>query len=178
MAAAGCVSQETLALEVAQEDRITDAYVKEAMDLEHYKLEMDRLKAQRQELENSNLEIDRLARHETDSRKSLSHLESFCRQVATGLESMEFDEKQQLLRLLVDRITVENGGVKIEAVIPAGPGDDKLRSRCGEPVEPYERDAVQESTHALRHAQDERTKGQSSDNQRALGLLLFCHVLP
>jgi len=37
----------------AQEDRVTEAYVSEAMDLDRYKEEMDKLKSHRQELDKS-----------------------------------------------------------------------------------------------------------------------------
>ena len=120
----------------AREDRITDAYVNEAMDLERYKAEMDRLRAQRQELESMGQEIELRALQEDTSRKSLEQLEAFCCQVALGLEHMTFEERQQLLRLIVERITVENGRVKVETVIPTGQGDGQLRNLSGEPVEP------------------------------------------
>ena len=127
----------------AQEDRVTDAYVNEAMDLERYKAEMDRLKARRQELERMGQEIERRARQEDASRKALEQLEAFCCQVAQGLEYMTFEERQQLLRLIVERITVENGWVKVETVIPTGQGDGQLRNLRGEPVEPCERGHTQ-----------------------------------
>jgi site-specific DNA recombinase len=119
----------------AQEDRVTEAYVNEAMDLERYKAEMDRLRARRQELERTGQEIERRARQEDASRKALEQLEAFCCQVAQGLEHMTFEERQQLLRLIVERIIVENGRVKVETVIPTE-SDGKLRNVHSEPVEP------------------------------------------
>ena len=106
----------------AQEDKVTDAYVNEAMDLERYKAEMDRLKARRQELERMGQEIERPARKDNTSREALEQLESFCWQVAQGLEYITFEERQQLLRLIVERITVENDRVKVETVFPTGQG--------------------------------------------------------
>ena len=106
------------------------------MDLERYKAEMDRLKAWCQELERMGQEIERRARQEDTSRKALEQLEAFCCQVAQGLEYMTFEERQQLLRLIVERITVENDRVKVETVIPTGQGDGQLRNLRGEPVEP------------------------------------------
>ena len=48
---------------------------------------------------------------------------------------MTFEERRQLLHPVVERIIVENGRVRIDTIIPV-PSDDKLRTRCGEPVEP------------------------------------------
>ena len=60
-----------------------------------------------------------------DTQKALAHLERFCHQVSKGLTSLTFDERQQLLRLVIERITVENGVARIDTVIP--PDQDNLR---------------------------------------------------
>ena len=103
---------------MAQEDRITDAYINEVMELDRYKAEMDRLRARRQELECVARGIAHTELEELDRRAALEHLERFCLQVSKGLETMSFEECQHLLRLLVERITVEDGHVRIETVIP------------------------------------------------------------
>lgn len=120
----------------AQEDRVTDAYVNEAMDLERYKAEMDRLRQRRKELERAAQEIDQRERQELDSRRALEHLEAFCQRVARGLDNLTFQERQRLLQLLVERITVEDGHVRVEAAIPAPREEDvQLRTHHPEPVE-------------------------------------------
>jgi len=68
-----------------------------------------------------------------DTQKALAHLERFCHQVSKGLTSLTFDERQQLLRLVIERITVENGVARIDTVIP--PDQDNLRNRYPELVE-------------------------------------------
>ena len=62
--------------------------------------------------------------------------ERFCNQVAKGLEAMTFEERQQLLRLVVERITVEDGRVRVETIITTGQDDVKLCKHRGELVEP------------------------------------------
>ena len=119
----------------AQEDRITDAYVNEAMELDRYKAEMAKLRVRRHELEGAAKEIDRKECQEADSRTALVHLERFCRRVSEGLDAMTFEERQQLLRLVVERITVEDGRVRIETIIPTADDDVQLRARHPEPVE-------------------------------------------
>ena len=60
----------------------------------------------------------------------------FCHRISEGLDNMSFEERQELLRLVVDRVTVEDGTARIDTIIP-GPNDgDKFRTRRGEPVEP------------------------------------------
>ncbi len=118
-----------------QEDRVTDAYVAEAMDLARYKREMERLSTQRQGLEQQILQIQHQAREEANNREALTQLDAFCSRVAQGLDSMTFGERQQFLRLVVEGVTVAEGRIKVEAVIPST-SDGKLRNVRGELVEP------------------------------------------
>lgn len=120
----------------AREDRVTDAYVNEAMELERYKAEMDRLRGERAELERIAEDIKRREHQVRTSRGALEQLESFCLQVTQGLDALTFEERQQLLRLVVERITVEDGRVRVETIIPAGRDDVKLRNLRRELVEP------------------------------------------
>ena len=120
----------------AQEDRITDAYVNEAMDLERSKQEMGRLKLRRDELERARQDANQRERQERSNAAVLEHLERFCQEVARGLENMAFEERQQLLRLVVEQVTVSDDVVTVETVIPSGDHSAHLRTPRGELVEP------------------------------------------
>ena len=45
-------------------------------------------------------------------------LEKFCETVAVGVDSLTFGERQELLRLVVERILLEGDRGRVEAVIP------------------------------------------------------------
>ena len=112
---------------------MTEAYVSEALNLGQYKEEMDKLKSHRQELDRPQREVDQCQRQKQDTQKALARLEQFCHQVSKGLTSLTFDERQQLLRLVTERITVENGVARIDPVI--SPDQYNLRNRYPEAVE-------------------------------------------
>ena len=119
----------------AQEDRVTEAYINEAMGLERYKDEMVKLRARREQLERAAEDMERSKQREQDSKRALENLRGFCDRVAKGLGSLTFGEKQKLLRLVVERITITDGKVKIETIIPTGEDPVQLRTRHPEPVE-------------------------------------------
>jgi len=119
----------------AQEDRITDAYINEVMELDRYRLEMEKLRQRRNELEAVAKNIELRQRQQQDSQMTLEHLERFCSRVSIGLDTMTFEERQHLLRLVVERITVDEGRVRIETIIPTGSDDVQLRTRHPELVE-------------------------------------------
>ena len=103
------------------------------MNLDRYKENMDKLTSHRQELDRPQREVDQCQRQKQDTQKALARLEQFCHQVPKGLTSLTFDERQQLLRLVTERITVENGVARTDTVIP--PGQDNFRNCYPEPLE-------------------------------------------
>ena len=118
-----------------QEDRVTDAYINEVMELGRYSVEMDKLRDRRSQLERMVEAIDRREKEQTDRLAALERLDRFCREVSNGLDAMTFEERQQLLRLVVESITVEDERVRIETVIPVSGDDVRLRAHRPEPVE-------------------------------------------
>ena len=117
-----------------QEDRVTEAYVNEAMEFNRYKIEMDKLRERRNGLEELENQLGQRARQEQDAKAGLRYLEQFCDRVSEGLEILSFEDRQKLLRLVVERITVEDNRVRIETIIPPEQ-DVLLRTRRPEPVE-------------------------------------------
>ncbi len=119
----------------SQEDRVTDAYVNEAMDLVRYKAEMEKLRARKLEMGRSVKETERRKRTEEESRRAIENPDRFCQTVGQGLDNLTFEDRQQLLRLVVERITVDKGRVVIESGIPTGDDGVQLRARCPEALE-------------------------------------------
>lgn len=117
-----------------QEDRVTDAYVAEAMDLVRYKSEMERLSAQRQVLEQQIGQVQHQAQQEANHSQALTQLDEFCSRVGQGLDYMTYEERQQFLRLVVESVTVAEGRITVKAVIPST-SDGKLRNVRVELVE-------------------------------------------
>jgi len=74
----------------AQEDRVTDAYINEAMDLERYKAEMEKLRQRQTGLGEQSRQLVQRQQQEQDSQQALEHLERFCHQVAKGLDALTF----------------------------------------------------------------------------------------
>jgi len=56
---------------------------------------------------------------EESRQTALEHLERFCGEVATGLSNLTFEERQQLLRPVVERVIVKDDSVRIETLIPS-----------------------------------------------------------
>ena len=76
--------------------------------------------------------------------RSTTEFDSFLAEIAVGLEALTFEERQKVLRLLVEKITYEDGKTRVEIVIPPAPVESegataKLHNRLPEPVEGWRR---------------------------------------
>ena len=105
------------------------------MALARYTSEMATLSQRREQQEKVIQDLEGKKHQERDSRQVLVHLKSFCQEVTGGLDTMTFEDRQQLLRLVIDQVTVENGVAHIDTRIPAASTKDQLRLRDPEPVE-------------------------------------------
>ena len=57
----------------------------------------------------------------------VSSVEAFCRRVQAGLADASFEQKRQLVELLIDRVIVANGDVEIRYVLPTSPSSESIR---------------------------------------------------
>ncbi len=95
-----------------------DAYKNEAIDLPRIKEEMGKLRARREALDRERRGMEQLRQQQAQGTHALERLEAFCQRVSQGLERLTFEEKQKLLRLLVDHIQVDGDHVRVEGIIP------------------------------------------------------------
>jgi site-specific DNA recombinase len=101
-----------------QIERLTEAYLATVLSLEEYgrrRQEIERqiegLRAQQQQL------AVQMARQQ-DLAVIAAQIESFCERVQQGLAQATFEQKRQLVELLLDRVVVTNEEVEIRYVIP------------------------------------------------------------
>ncbi len=110
-----------------QRERLTDAYVGGVLPLAEYQ-------RRRQDLEQHLGALDQQEGQlatQADRRAELAGLAAgigdFCRRVQAGLADATFEQKRQLVELLIDRVVVTDGEVEIRYVIPTGPRGEQGR---------------------------------------------------
>lgn len=68
---------------------------------------------------------------QVDRQKELAGIQGsvaeFCQRVQAGLGHATFEQKRQLVELLIDRVLVTNGEVEIRYVIPTTPSSEHVR---------------------------------------------------
>jgi site-specific DNA recombinase len=111
----------------AQMERLTEAYLAGIFQMEEYR-------RRRQELEQRLIALDqqhRLVEAQIHQQMEISGmceaLTAFCQRVQTGLAEATFEQKRQLVELLIDRVIVTMDEVEIRYVIPTSPRSEHIR---------------------------------------------------
>lgn len=102
-----------------EESRILEAYRLEILSQEQLRQELEKIQAKRTLLESRKRELEE-AVPRIPAAVLRQSLRTYCKAVSTKMETMDFDDKQKLLRMLVRRVDFESERVKITAVIPVG----------------------------------------------------------
>ncbi|MGH2469645.1 MAG: recombinase family protein, partial [Chloroflexota bacterium] len=108
-----------------EQQRLLDAYQVELLTLDQLEKRMLPLRARAEALEQ---EIERLETEQGEARSTRNfrdNVQALCATVSAGLSNLSFYERQEFMRLMVERVEVENWNVQIVFRIPL-PGDDSL----------------------------------------------------
>lgn len=111
-----------------QDQRLLDAYQSEVIELDELSSRRQALEQQRQILENRVTELEQLAQRQARQEALASDVAEFCENISSVLQSPKPEEKQQVLRLVVDHILVGKEQLTIKHVVPLA-GDRRLHTQ-------------------------------------------------
>jgi DNA invertase Pin-like site-specific DNA recombinase len=101
-----------------QIERLTEAYLGQVVGLEEYGRRRRELEERLARLAEQQRELEASLAHRRDLASSIEHITEFCQRVQAGLAQATFEQKRQLLHLLIDSIVVRDEEVEIRYVIP------------------------------------------------------------
>ena len=110
-----------------QVDRLTQAYLAEIIPLAEYQRRRQALEEKIQALETQITQLEAHVDRQAKVAGLVSSIEAFCQRVQAGLHSATFQQRRQLIELLIDRVVVTDGEVEIRYVIPTHPGSEYMR---------------------------------------------------
>ena len=116
--------QKTLAHQL---DRLTEASLSEVIPLREYKQKRGELEQRKQALQAQEQQLKAQVNQQAEVAGMVVSIEEFCRRVRAGLAAASFEQKRQLIELLVDRVVVADGEVEIRYAIPTGPAGEHIR---------------------------------------------------
>jgi len=111
-----------------QLDRLIDAYQRGAIKVDELKARRERLEADRDAARARSEEIITQEMDRSRMDQLGDDLEAFAATLRTGLHELDFEGRQRLVRLLVERVVVTGDNVAIEHAIPLTGRFSQLRS--------------------------------------------------
>jgi site-specific DNA recombinase len=110
-----------------QLDRLTDAYLRAIIPLDEYERRRRDLEQRAQALAGQ----EALLRDDAERQRQLADLatslEAFRKRVQQGLTQASFEQRRQLVLLLIDRVVVTDANVEIRYVLPTSPESENVR---------------------------------------------------
>jgi site-specific DNA recombinase len=110
-----------------QLERLTEAYLAGVLPLVEYKRRRQEMEQRLAALDNQAHQMEMSIQQQMEV-ATLSHsMTDFCHRVRCGLEQATFEQKRQLVELLIDRVVVTGEEVEIRYVIPTSPQSERVR---------------------------------------------------
>ena len=110
-----------------QLERLTEAYMAGVLPLAEYKRRRQELEQRLEALDNQARQIEASVHQQMELASLTRSLSEFCQRVSRGLEQATFEQKRQLVELLIDRVVVTMEEVEIRYVIPTSPSSEQIR---------------------------------------------------
>jgi site-specific DNA recombinase len=110
-----------------QLERLTDAYLGAVIPLAEYERRRRDLEQRRQGLERQAEQLAAQVDRQAEIVGMVKSVEEFCQRVCDGLANATFEQRRQLVELLIDRVIVTDGEVEIRYVIPTSPQGEQMR---------------------------------------------------
>lgn len=101
-----------------QGQRLWDAYQAGLLPLEELRPRRERIERERSTVTTRMVEIDKVEKQRMRADELFRTVEAFCQRLRQGFEQLDFEGRQRVVRLIVERVLVKEGDVTIEHAIP------------------------------------------------------------
>jgi hypothetical protein len=110
-----------------QLERLTEAYLGGVIPLPEYERRRAEIGVRGASLAEQERRLSGEADRLNEALGLAASLEAFCERVSTGLENATFDQRRQLVELLIDRVVVTGDEIEIRYVLPTSPQSEHVR---------------------------------------------------
>ena len=110
-----------------QLDRLTEAYLSAVIPLPEYQRRRAELERRLTALTQQAQQLQEQVQRQAHVTQLTGSIKDFCERMLSGLSAASFEQRRQLVELLIDRVIVTDAKVEICYVIPTGPAGEKIR---------------------------------------------------
>jgi site-specific DNA recombinase len=108
-------------------ERLTDAYLRAVIPLDEYERRRRELEQRVNALAEQEEQLRDDAARQHQVAELTASLEAFRERVQRGLAQASFEQRRELVLLLIDRVVVTNADVEIRYALPTSPGSEQVR---------------------------------------------------
>jgi site-specific DNA recombinase len=110
-----------------QRDRLTDAYLQDIIPLAEYERRRRDLEQKMEAIGQMEAQLLAQAHNQEQVAQLALSMTAFCQRVQQGLAQVTWEQKRQLVELVIDRVVVTDDHVEIRYVIPTAPASEHVR---------------------------------------------------
>jgi site-specific DNA recombinase len=110
-----------------QIERLTDAYLASVLALQEYSRRRQELEQRLHAIAEQARQLEANVGRQQELAVLVQSIEAFCQRVQQGLAEATFEQKRQIIELLVDRVVVTEEEVEIRYVIPTSSQSEQIR---------------------------------------------------
>ena len=110
-----------------QIERLTEAYLAAVIPLAEYQRRRADLEKKIQAFAQQESQLDAQVDRHQELAALQTSMEAFCQRIQSGLDHATFEQRRQLVELLIDRVIVTESDVEIHYVIPTAPASEHVR---------------------------------------------------
>ena len=108
-----------------QKARLLEVFLAEVIDRNEFERKRQELEKTDNSFKNQLQQLQKEAQKQINIKQIAQGIEGFCRRTGQTLDQLEFQQRRQLIELLVDRVVVDDQSVEIRYVIPTSPKGEK-----------------------------------------------------
>jgi site-specific DNA recombinase len=110
-----------------QQERLLEVYLAEIITQDEFERKRQELSQTRNGLQQQLKQLEHQAQKQVETLALANHIQEFCSRIQPTLSKLNFEQRRQLVELLIDRVIVDDEKVEIRYVIPTSPSGENTR---------------------------------------------------
>jgi len=110
-----------------QQERLLDVYLAEIIMRDEFERKRQELTRTQNGLQQQLRQLEHQAQKQIETLTLANNIQEFCQRIRPTLDHLNFEQRRQLVVLLIDRVIVDDEKVEIRYVIPTSPNGENTR---------------------------------------------------
>jgi site-specific DNA recombinase len=110
-----------------QQDRLLEVYLAEIIMRDEFERKRQELTQTQNGLQQQLRQLEQQAQKQIETLTLANNIQEFCQRIHPTLDNLTFEQRRQLVELLIDRVIVDDEKVEIRYVIPTSPSSENTR---------------------------------------------------